>query len=96
MPQLKAAVPFYGPQPPVEDVPDIQAAVLAVYGEQDQRINQGIPAVETAMRQNGKIFEKIIYPNAGHAFFNDTGSRYNPDVALDAWDRALSWFSRYV
>jgi len=96
MPELKAAVPFYGPQPPVEDVPNIQAAVLAIYGELDQRINQGIPAIEEAMRQNNKVFEKVIYPNADHAFHNDTGPRYNPEAAKDAWKRTLEWFGKYV
>jgi carboxymethylenebutenolidase len=96
MPELKAAVPFYGPHPPVEDVPGINAAVLAIYGELDERINQGIPAIEEAMRQNNKIYEKMIYPNADHAFHNDTSSRYNPEAAQDAWRRTLEWFGKYV
>lgn len=96
MPELKAAVPFYGPNPPLEDIPNIQAAVLAIYGEQDQRINAGIPEVEAAMKENGKTFEKLIYPNAGHAFHNDTGERYVPEAAQDAWGQTLSWFEKYV
>jgi len=96
MPELLAAVPFYGPQPPIEDVPNIRAAVLAIYGEQDSRINSGIPAIEEAMKANNKIYEKMIYPNADHAFHNDTGSRYNPEAAKDAWERTLAWFDQYV
>jgi len=96
LPELLAAVPFYGPHPPVEDVPNIRAAVLAIYGEQDSRINSGIPAIEEAMRTNNKIYEKMIYPNADHAFHNDTGSRYNPEAARDAWERTLAWFDQYV
>jgi carboxymethylenebutenolidase len=96
MPGLRAAVPFYGPHPPLEDVPGIQAAVLAVYGELDSRINGGIPAIEQAMLENGKIYEKVVYPNADHAFHNDTGSRYNPEAARDAWERTIAWFDRYV
>jgi carboxymethylenebutenolidase len=96
MPELKAAVPFYGPQPPVEAVPNIRAAVLAIYGGLDQRIDQGIPAIEAAMRQNNKVFEKVIYPNADHAFNNDTGPRYNADAAKDAWQRTLAWFGKYL
>jgi carboxymethylenebutenolidase len=96
IPELKAAVPFYGPHPPLEDVKDIQAAVLALYGERDQRINQGIPEIEAAMQQNDKVFEKIIYPEADHAFFNDTGPRYNPQAAQDAWQRLLGWFGTYL
>lgn len=96
MPELKAAVPFYGPPPPVEDVPNINAPVLAIYGGLDQRINAGIPAIEAAMQQNNKVYEKVIYPNADHAFHNDTGSRYNPEAARDAWARTLEWFARYL
>jgi carboxymethylenebutenolidase len=96
MPELRAAVPFYGPPPPVEDVPNINAAVLAIYGELDQRINQTIPTIEASMQENGKIFEKVIYPNADHAFHNDTGTRYNAEAAADAWSRTLNWFETYL
>jgi len=96
MPELLAAVPFYGPPPPVEDVPDIQAAVLAIYGELDSRINSGIPTIEQAMTENNKIYEKIIYQGADHAFHNDTGSRYNLEAAKDAWEKTLAWFEQYV
>jgi carboxymethylenebutenolidase len=96
MPELLAAVPFYGPHPPLEDVPNIQAAVLAIYGELDSRINSGIPAIEQAMIENGKIYEKMIYQSADHAFHNDTGGRYHPEAARDAWERTLAWFEQYV
>jgi carboxymethylenebutenolidase len=96
MPELKAAVPFYGPHPPLEDVPNIRAAVRAIYAGNDDRINQGIPEIEAAMQQNGKIFEKIIYPNVSHAFHNDTGERYAPEAARDAWAKTLEWFGKYV
>ncbi|HLB47239.1 MAG TPA: dienelactone hydrolase family protein [Anaerolineales bacterium] len=96
MPELKAAVPFYGPSPSVSDVPNINAAVLAIYGELDTRINQGVPAIEAAMQQNNKVYEKVIYPNADHAFHNDTGSRYNAEAARDAWARVLAWFAKYL
>ena len=96
MSELLAAVPFYGPHPAVEAVPNIQAAVLAIYAGNDQRINQGIPPIEEAMRLNNKIYEKVIYPNMDHAFHNDTGPRYNALAAQDAWRRTLGWFRRYV
>ncbi len=96
MPELRAAVPDYGPLPPVQDVASIHAAVLAFYGGLDQRINQGIPPVEAAMQQHHKIFEKVIYPECDHAFHNDTGSRYNPPAAQDAWQRTLDWFQKYL
>ena len=96
MPELRAAVPFYGPAPQTADVPGIQAAVLAMYGEQDQRINAGIPEIEAAMQQNGKTFQKQIYAGANHAFFNDTGRNYNAAAAADAWSKTLAWFDQYV
>lgn len=96
LPELRAAVPFYGPAPSTAEVASINAAVLAVYAERDQRITSTAATMETAMQQAGKIFEKIIYPNADHAFFNDTGTRYNADAAQDAWAKMLAWFDRYV
>ena len=95
-PDLKAVVPYYGPNPPLETVPNIKAAVLTIYGETDARINAGIPAIEEAMKNNNKTFEKIIYPGVGHAFHNDTGRAYNPVAAEDAWKRTLEWFAKYV
>jgi carboxymethylenebutenolidase len=70
--------------------------VLAIYGGLDQRITSTADRIEAAMWANNKVFEKVIYPNADHAFHNDTGSRYNPEAAKDAWARALDWFGRYV
>lgn len=95
-PELAAAAPFYGPNPPLEDVAKIKAAVLAVYGELDVRINAGIPAVREAMQKAGVVHEIHIYPGAGHAFFNDTGQAYNKTAADDAWRRVLAWFGRYL
>jgi carboxymethylenebutenolidase len=96
MPELRAAVPFYGPHPPLADVPAIRAAVLGIYAGRDERINQGIPAIEAAMQASGKTFEKVIYPGVDHAFLNDTGPRYAPEAARDAWGRMMAWFERYV
>lgn len=95
-PELKAAVPYYGANPPLSDVPKIRSAVLGLYGETDQRITSAVPAIEEAMKQNGKTFEKMIYPGAGHAFHNDTGGAWNQQAATDAWQRTLDWFKRYL
>ncbi len=96
MPELRAAVPYYGPHPPASEVPRINAPVLAIYAERDQRINQGIPAIEAAMQEHNKVYEKVIYPDSDHAFLNDTGSRYKPEAAQDAWRRTLAWFGQYL
>ncbi|MBI3975077.1 MAG: dienelactone hydrolase family protein [Armatimonadetes bacterium] len=95
-PNLRAAVPFYGPNPPLADVPKIRAAVLAIYGELDSRLNAGIPAIREAMQRANVVHEIVIYPNSNHAFFNDTGNRHNPTAAQEAWRRTLAWFERYL
>jgi carboxymethylenebutenolidase len=96
VPELRAAVPFYGLPVPAADVPKINAAVLAMYADRDQRINANIPAIEEAMKKNGKTFRKIVYANSDHAFHNDTGERYNPVAAKAAWDETLDWFDKYL
>jgi carboxymethylenebutenolidase len=95
-PELRAAVPFYGSNPPIEDVPKIRAAVLALYGALDERINAGIPAVREAMQRATVAHEIHVYAGADHAFFNDTGQRYHKNSADDAWRRMLAWFDRHL
>ncbi|MGB7543568.1 MAG: dienelactone hydrolase family protein [Burkholderiales bacterium] len=96
VPELRAAVPFYGLPVPAGEVPKINAAVLALYAGRDNRINQNIPAIEAAMQQNGKTFRKIVYPEVDHAFHNDTGERYNAEAARAAWNETLAWFGKYL
>ncbi|MDQ5826267.1 MAG: dienelactone hydrolase family protein [Chloroflexota bacterium] len=95
-PDLKAAVPYYGPNPPLEDVPNIKAAVLGIYGERDTRITGQVPPLEEALKQAGVTYEIKIYEGAEHAFHNDTSARYNPDAAKDAWEQTLAWFEKYL
>jgi len=95
LPELRAAVPFYGPHPAPEELQSVNAAVLAIYAESDQRINQSIPQIEAAMEEYGNVYEHVIYPDTSHAFHNDTGSRYVAEAAMDAWSRTLAWFEKY-
>ena len=95
-PDLKAAVAFYGPNPPLNDVPNIKAAVLGIYGSLDTRITGTVPALQEAFTRAGITHEVKIYEGANHAFHNDTGDRYDPAAAKDAWDRTLAWFSKYL
>lgn len=91
-PRIVAGVPFYGPIPPLEAVPGIQASVLGIYGELDQRITSMLPDIEAAMAEHGKVFEKLVLPDAQHAFHNDTNpDRYNATAAGKAWAEAVSW-----
>lgn len=91
-PDLAAAAPFYGIQPSLEDVPKIKAAMLLHYAGDDTRINAGISAYEDALKKAGIEFKTYMYEGAGHAFFNDTGTRYNKEAAGLAWERTLAFF----
>lgn len=93
---LKAAVAFYGPNPPLEDVPNIKAAVLGIYGSEDTRITGTVPALEAALKQAGITYETKIYEGANHAFHNDTVARYEPTAAKDAWEKTLAWFGTHL
>lgn len=96
-PELKAAVPFYGPPPPPEDVPDITAAVLGIYAEDpDDFANEGREELEAALAEAGITFEIKVYPGTMHAFHNDSGPRYNEEQALAAWNDTLAWLGEYV
>ncbi len=96
MPELKAAAPFYGPAPELEQVPNIKAAVLGVYAEQDERINAGIEPLEEALTKAGITHKMNVYPGVNHAFHNDTGERYNEAQATQAWQDMLAWFKQYL
>ncbi len=96
IPELKAAAPYYGPAPDLEAVPNIQAAVLGVYAEQDERINAGIEPLQAALDAAGITYQINIYPGVNHAFHNDTGERYDEEQALQAWEDTLAWFAQYV
>jgi carboxymethylenebutenolidase len=96
-PRLAAGVPFYGPNPPLEDVGKITAPVLAIYGGLDERINAGIEAITKAMADNGKTFEHTVYPNSQHAFHNNQNpERHNAETAPQAWKQAIAWFKKYL
>lgn len=93
VPALKAAVPFYGRQAPLEDVPKIKAALQLHYAETDERINAGIDAYRAALEQHGIEHQIYTYPGTGHAFHNDTSTaRYNPEAAKLAWARTVAFF----
>jgi len=92
IPDLAASVPFYGGQPPVEDVPKIQAPLLLHYAELDTRVNEGWPAYEAALKANNKEYTAYIYPKVNHGFHNDTTPRYDKTAAELAWKRTIDFF----
>ena len=83
-PKLRAAVPFYGSAPSLDDVANLQVPVLGIYAGEDSRINAGVPALEAALIAQNKEHRFITYPGASHSFFNDTGRRYHPQAAESA------------
>ena len=90
---VKAAVPFYGSTQP-EEVASIHCPVLAFYGDQDQRLMDGLPVLEAAMADAGVDFTAKFYADARHAFFNDTNpNSFDPAAAGDAWGRSLEFLA---
>ena len=90
-PDLTVAVPFYGKQPASEDVPKIKASLLLHYAGLDERINAGIEAYEAALKAASVDYKMYMYEGAAHAFFNDTGGRYNEEAAKLAWERTIAF-----
>jgi carboxymethylenebutenolidase len=95
--RIKAAVPFYGQAPSDEEIPNIRVPILAFYGEQDTNLMEGLPRLKENMKSEGKSFEAIVYPNVGHAFFNDTNPRaYNAETAQGAWEKSLAFLKEHL
>ena len=95
-PELAAAVPFYGSQPPAQDAEKVKAPLLLHFAELDTRINEGWPAWEAALKKAGKTYEAHIYPGVNHGFHNDSTPRYDKAAAELAWQRTLAWFEKYL
>jgi carboxymethylenebutenolidase len=94
LPDLAAAVPFYGGQAKTEDVPKIKAPLLIHYAEQDERVNAGWPAYEAALKANQVRYEAYVYPGTQHGFHNDTTPRYDKAAATLAWQRTIDFLSK--
>lgn len=92
MPDLKAAVPFYGGQPPATEVPAIRAQLMLHYAELDTRVNEGWPAYEKALGENNKDYIVFFYSKTNHGFHNDTTPRFDKEAAALAWDRTVKFF----
>jgi carboxymethylenebutenolidase len=92
IPDLGAAVPFYGGQPGAADTARIKAPLLLHYAALDERINAGWPAYETALKANGVKYQAFVYPGTNHGFHNDTTPRYDEAAAKLAWSRTIAFF----
>jgi carboxymethylenebutenolidase len=97
-PRLKLALPFYGHADySAEELANIKCPVRAFYGENDENLMKSLPELQTKMREAGVDFEAKVYPNCGHAFFNDTNKfAYNESAAKDAWRLALEHLKTYL
>jgi carboxymethylenebutenolidase len=96
VPDLAAAVPFYGGAPAEADVAKIKAAVLVHHGGADTRLVEAWPAYEAALKANKVRYEGYVYPNAQHGFHNDTTPRYDEAAATQAWTRTVDWFNKHL
>jgi carboxymethylenebutenolidase len=94
---VKAAAPFYGPQPSnFAELSKTKAAVSAVYAQQDTGITATAPAMEEQLKKAGSPYQITVYPGVNHAFHNDTGTRYNAEQAQRAWTATIEWFKKYL
>ena len=96
LPNLAAAAPFYGGQPPADQVAQIGAPLLIHYASEDQRINAGWPAYEAALEAAGKQYTMYMYENTQHGFHNDTTPRYDAAAAKLAQDRTIAFFKQHL
>jgi carboxymethylenebutenolidase len=96
VPELAAAVPFYGGAPPVADVPKIKASLLLHFAETDERVNASWPPYEAALKEAKVPYEAHVYPGTQHGFNNDTTPRYDEKSAKLAWERTTAFFAKHV
>jgi carboxymethylenebutenolidase len=93
---LKAAVPFYGAAAETAAVPQIKAALLAQFAENDERVNATWPAYETALKASGAQYEMHMYPGTQHGFHNNSTPRYQEAAAKLAWERTIALFKKHL
>jgi carboxymethylenebutenolidase len=91
LPELAAAVPFYGGQPQ-EDIDKIYAPLMLQYAGLDTRVNEGWPAYEAALKANNKEYVAYVYPDVNHGFHNTSTPRYDKEAATLAWNRTIEFF----
>jgi carboxymethylenebutenolidase len=96
VPDLAAAVPFYGSAPKDEEVAKIKAPLLIHYAENDDRINAGAAGYEAALKANHVKYEMYKYPGTQHGFNNDTTPRYDKAAAGLAWKRTMDFFNKHL
>lgn len=96
LPELGAAVPFYGSQPSAEDAAKVKAPLMLQYAGLDSRVNAGWPDYEKVLKENGIEHQAFIYPDVNHGFHNNTTPRYDEAAATLAWDRTIDFFKKHL
>jgi carboxymethylenebutenolidase len=96
LPNLGAGVPFYGSQPPIEEVPNIQAPLLIQYAGLDERVNAGWPEYKEALDAAGKDYTMHMYEGVNHGFHNDTTPRFDEEAARLAEERTMAFFNEHL
>ncbi|MBB6123533.1 dienelactone hydrolase family protein [Sphingobium subterraneum] len=94
VPELRAAVPFYGPAPDLALVKDIKAELLIHFAANDERVNATWPPYETALKTAKVKYQAFTYAGTEHGFNNNTTPRFHPEAAKLAWTRTLALFAR--
>ena len=94
--RLAAAAPFYGPFPDGGQLSRSKTAVLGIYAGLDDRVNATRDAARAAVEDARLEHQFVTFSEADHAFFNDTGARFNPAAMAEAYRRVLDWFDRFV
>ena len=94
LPDLAAAVPFYGRQPAGDQVEAIKAPLLIHYAGLDERVNSGWPAYEKKLKELNKEYEVYFYPEVNHGFHNNTTPRFDETAADLAWGRTMAFFQK--
>src|SRR5262249_35727338 len=97
IPDLKATSPYYGPPPPLDQVPNIKAAVFAAYSsDPNDFANNGRDPLEAALKSAGMPSQSQVYPGTMHAFHTDTAPAWNPEQGPAAFRDTLAWFQKYL
>jgi len=96
-PDVKAAAPYYGPQPAnYAELAKTKAAVLGIYAELDTRITSSTQQMDQELKKSGAPYQLVTYPGVNHAFHNDTGTRYDAAASQKAWVATIEWFRKYL
>jgi carboxymethylenebutenolidase len=94
VPDLAAAVPFYGSHPDVGDAKTMRARLLIHHAANDERVNAGWPAYKAALEEAGRDYTEFTYEGTSHGFHNDTTPRFDADAAALAWKRTVEFFRK--